>query len=175
MAAAIAAAIYARKAAEEAARSAKAAIDSHEAYMSSERAIVRVRHAYIYPTHDGSESGASYQIRLDVHNAGRASATITNYAWEVSVAPIFPDTPRFQMYRTDLVEIGTELKSLRELSSDDPGDGIIWVMGYFDYTSVGRSHRTHFCYRGIYSPESGWGPGQWDLTESVCQNFPEDT
>ena len=175
MAAAIAAAIYARRAAEEAGRSAKAAVDAHEAYMASERAIVRVRRAYIYPTHKGSESAAAYQIRLDVQNAGRASATITSYAWEVSVAPIFPATPRFQMYRTDLVEFGADLKTLRELSTDDPGEGIIWAMGYFDYNSVGRVHRTHFCFRGIYRPDDGYAPGEWELVASGCQELPEDT
>lgn len=173
--AAIAAALYAKKAAEEAMRSATVASDAHEAFVASERAIIRVSHAYLYFAFDDLRVNSPYAIRLDLNNLGRAATVITSVSWEVSEAPIFPERLRFEQFRTEYVGAGVENNEIAPLSSDDPGDGPIWIMGYLEYSSIGRTYRTYFCLSGTYHEPDAAGEGGWRLAEAVCQGLPVST
>lgn len=173
--AAVAAALYAKKAAEEATRSATVASDAHEAFIASERAIIRVSRAYLYFAFEDLRVTSPYAIRLDVNNLGRAATVITSVSWEVSEAPIFPERLNYEQFRTEYVGAGVENNEVRPLQSEDPGDGPVWIMGYLEYSSIGRTFRTYFSFQGTYHEIDAAGEGGWRLAEAACQNLPVST
>jgi hypothetical protein len=181
MGAAIAAAIYAKKAAEHTKTGADAATTAHESFVSSERGRISFYHANISTNADGFDD---YCLELRVHNIGKALAIIESISWSVSM-PIFPEKTQRQMFKTipiaategdATIENSKPLTNLGvNLSVDDLWHNKIYAMGFVDYKSVERNFRSHFCFQINFIKSDGYVDQHWDCSQGLCSDRPEDT
>jgi len=147
------AAWYAREAARhtetgalEAAKGAKAAQDTYQAYLATERAIVRVISAeFRNPSSD--HVAHDMELALTVMNYGRSNAVVTNVGWTLGYGPLYPAKSQFEKWPVDFVPTG-EKTEISPLGSSTPAHYPAFVLGYIEYQTLGSfSFRTHFCFK----------------------------
>jgi hypothetical protein len=181
MAAAVAAAFYARSAAIHSKTGSEAAIAAHNSFIASERAYISFYAGKLVKQTDGFDP---YFFQCYVHNLGKSAGTIKSIRWEITM-PIFPASPNFQIWQSQIIRPSEEnpvfnnsilLEKLdAKFSLDDLWHNKIWAMGFLDYESVGRKFRSHFCFEIKFNEASGYTEEQWDVIRGTCSDMPEDT
>lgn len=184
LAAAVAAALFAKKAADEtkrsadeAAKSSRAALDTHQAYLATERAIVRIQDAD-FRERSVSHSPYDWELAITVLNYGRSNATISDAHWMVVTGPMFSENLDRAYYPiARFVPVG-EATEIVPLPMWDLPEYPFFIIGFIEYETLATlKFRTHFCYKVTPARRDGFVVTfrSHDTEWHVCADMPQDT
>lgn len=154
--AAVAAAIYA-------ARAAKAAIGAERSFREAERAVLRLEPPHLY-LKNGEEI-----LHVRFKNVGRGNAFIERFKWQEISEPVFPKA------LTNDIEAPTFITNPgADGSIRMPSRGI--VAGVIEYrTFPGETWRAHFCISVNHLEPSKLGGISGNALLRRCKGMPKDT
>ncbi|MBB4857184.1 hypothetical protein HNO88_000491 [Novosphingobium chloroacetimidivorans] len=185
LAAASAAAVYAKRAADETKRSAdeaaagsKAAQDTHQAFIATERAVIKVHDADFRARSD-PHAVDDFELALTLINYGRSHGRITDARWTVGTGPIYTEGCLDRGYHQppQLIPVGepTEIKPLPMWRLPEYP---VHVFGYLEYETLGTiSFRTYFSFEVAPVERSGYviTLRSHDTVPKACNSLPVDT
>jgi hypothetical protein len=144
MTAAIAAAFFAKSAADHTKRGADVAENAHDAFVSGERAVLRATDTVDVSKTPNSPTKRRFSLRFTNH--GKANATVRKIVWQPSTTGNWPESFNHEKKSSTLIKPG-------HIADIDWIDVFLedmtryHVLGLVDYETLGGNvYQTYFCY-----------------------------